>query len=88
MLHEIFNSADRPLNGRGWWKRCEDPWQLLAACLEVTAALRSEDPSKYISHLPIHQDGSCNGLQHYAAMGRDVAGAEQVKLVFILSLFC
>ena len=29
----------------------------------------------------VHQDGSCNGLQHYAALGRDVAGGEQVNLV-------
>lgn len=29
----------------------------------------------------IHQDGSCNGLQHYAALGRDVEGAIQVNLM-------
>jgi DNA-directed RNA polymerase len=28
----------------------------------------------------IHQDGSCNGLQHYAALGRDIEGANQVNL--------
>ena len=28
----------------------------------------------------MHQDGSCNGLQHYAALGRDVEGAYQVNL--------
>jgi DNA-directed RNA polymerase, mitochondrial len=26
-------------------------------------------------------DGSCNGLQHYAALGRDVAGAAEVNLI-------
>ena len=26
------------------------------------------------------QDGSCNGLQHYAALGRDKGGAEAVNL--------
>ena len=26
------------------------------------------------------QDGSCNGLQHYAALGRDMAGAQSVNL--------
>jgi DNA-directed RNA polymerase len=31
--------------------------------------------------LPVHQDGTCNGLQHYAAMGRDIEGAEQVNLI-------
>lgn len=33
-----------------------------------------------MSHLPIHQDGSCNGLQHYAALGRDKSGAYSVNL--------
>lgn len=33
-----------------------------------------------MSSFPIHQDGSCNGLQHYAALGRDSAGAGSVNL--------
>jgi DNA-directed RNA polymerase, mitochondrial len=28
----------------------------------------------------VHQDGTCNGLQHYAALGGDVIGARQVNL--------
>ena len=28
----------------------------------------------------VSQDGSCNGLQHYAALGRDDAGAKSVNL--------
>jgi DNA-directed RNA polymerase len=34
-----------------------------------------------VSRIPVHQDGTCNGLQHYAAMGRDLEGAKQVNLV-------
>ena len=33
-----------------------------------------------MSTLPIHQDGSCNGLQHYAALGRDDLGGKAVNL--------
>lgn len=33
-----------------------------------------------MSHLPVHMDGSCNGLQHYAAMGGDELGAALVNL--------
>lgn len=40
----------------------------------------SPDPTKFVSHLPTHQDGTCNGLQHYAALGGDKAGAAQVNL--------
>jgi DNA-directed RNA polymerase, mitochondrial len=58
----------------------DEPWQCLAACIELTSALRSEDPESYLSQLPVHQDGSCNGLQHYAALGGDCEGARQVNL--------
>ncbi len=60
--------------------RAEDPWQCLATCFELKAALDTPDPTKYISHLPVHQDGTCNGLQHYAALGGDEWGARQVNL--------
>ncbi|XP_076057665.1 mitochondrial RNA polymerase [Oratosquilla oratoria] len=80
VMDDIIDSADNPLNGRRWWVESDEPWQTLAACKELTAALRSDDPSEFVSHLPIHQDGSCNGLQHYAALGRDKSGAESVNL--------
>lgn len=77
----IVESVRNPLNGSRWWLQAEDPWQCLAACHEIKAAMESPDPTKFVSHLPIHQDGTCNGLQHYAALGGDVWGAEQVNLV-------
>lgn len=78
---EIVDSADRPLEGARWWAQGDKPFQTLAACLEVVAAVRSGNPELYVSRLPVSQDGSCNGLQHYAALGRDIEGAEQVNLV-------
>jgi DNA-directed RNA polymerase len=69
------------IKGRQWWVNSDEPWQTLAACMEVANALRCpEGPEAYVCHLPIHQDGSCNGLQHYAALGRDTVGAESVNL--------
>jgi DNA-directed RNA polymerase len=79
-LDEVIDSANTGLHGRRWWLQAEDPWQLLAACCELRNALQLPDPTEYISHLPIHQDGSCNGLQHYAALGGDKVGAQQVNL--------
>jgi hypothetical protein len=29
--------------------------------------------------LPVHMDGSCNGLQHYAALGRDEVSLELAR---------
>lgn len=79
-LSKIRDSVARPLDGQKWWMKAEDPWQCLATCQELVRALDSPDPIQYKSHLPIHQDGSCNGLQHYAALGGDMAGARQVNL--------
>lgn len=82
ILHlEILDSADNPWDGRRWWTHNENPWQVLACCKEIAKAIRSRDHREYISHFPIHQDGSCNGLQHYAALGRDPGGAMAVNLV-------
>jgi DNA-directed RNA polymerase, mitochondrial len=79
-ISDVKDSANRPLDGKRWWLSAEDPWQCLAACFELKQALDLEDPTSYVSHLPVHQDGSCNGLQHYAALGGDIAGAKQVNL--------
>ncbi|KAI0070874.1 DNA/RNA polymerase [Panus rudis PR-1116 ss-1] len=79
-IEDIMDSAKDPLNGRGWWQKADDPWQCLAACKELTAALESGDPHNFLSDLPVHQDGTCNGLQHYAALGGDTTGARQVNL--------
>lgn len=79
-LDDILDSANKGLHGKRWWLEAEDPWQCLAACCELRNALRESDPTQYLSRLPIHQDGSCNGLQHYAALGGDAIGAQQVNL--------
>ena len=79
-LTDIYDSVDNPLGGSKWWLGAEDPWQCLAACKELRSALQLPDPTCYVSQLPIHQDGTCNGLQHYAALGGDISGAQQVNL--------
>ncbi|XP_012275000.1 DNA-directed RNA polymerase, mitochondrial [Orussus abietinus] len=80
IMDDILDSAENPLTGKMWWAEAEEPWQTLAACMEISAALGSPDPEKYVSKFPVHQDGSCNGLQHYAALGRDQPGAVSVNL--------
>ncbi|XP_068730519.1 DNA-directed RNA polymerase, mitochondrial-like [Montipora capricornis] len=81
LMEDVLDSANNPLTGRGWWMTSDDPWQTLATCMEIADALRSPDPTQFISHQPVHQDGSCNGLQHYAALGQDSYGAKQVNLM-------
>lgn len=72
---EIMDSADNPLDGQRFWEQADDPFQFLAAAFEFTEAMSSGDPASYVSYLPINMDGSCNGLQHLSAMGRDRVGA-------------
>ncbi|KZO97648.1 DNA/RNA polymerase [Calocera viscosa TUFC12733] len=79
-LDDIYDSATKPLEGRRWWLGADDPWQCLAACIELHNALESPNPLEFESSLPVHQDGTCNGLQHYAALGGDGQGAQQVNL--------
>jgi hypothetical protein len=52
-------------------------WHLLAP----VSTQQSLQPEEYPSSLPVHMDGSCNGLQHYAALGRDEAGGRAVNLL-------
>lgn len=64
-----------------WWTTAEDPWQTLATCIELANAwTHPQGPEAYVTSLPVQQDGSCNGLQHYAALGRDTLGALHVNL--------
>lgn len=79
-IESVVASANDPLTNR-WWLKADKPWQTLAACFELKAALDLDDPTTYLSDLPVHQDGSCNGLQHYAALGGDTWGASAVNLV-------
>ena len=64
-----------------WWQTADAPWQALATCFEIVRAIDSGNPETYACALPVHQDGSCNGLQHYAALGRDELGGSRVNLL-------
>jgi DNA-directed RNA polymerase len=79
-MDKVYDCARNPLDGSKWWTEADEPFQALATCIELVDAIESGDPERFQSRLPIHQDGSCNGLQHYAALGRDEAGAYAVNV--------
>lgn len=58
-----------------WWEQADDPWQFLAACM----AWQDKCHGRPV-HLPIQQDGTCNGYQHLAAMTRSPQLGRAVNL--------
>jgi DNA-directed RNA polymerase len=84
----IVDSARNPLDGYRFWCAqdlegntiADEPWGFLATCFEWADAHDLTDPTLYESCLPIQQDGSCNGLQHLSAMGRDPIGAKATNV--------
>lgn len=76
--NNILAAARDPLNFT-WWSRAENPWQFLAFCTEWNGwKLEGEN---FLTTLPISADGSCNGIQHYAALMRDTKEGAAVNLV-------
>ena len=61
------------------WTEASKPFQFLAACYELTDAMKADDLS-FETHLPVNFDGSCSGIQHLCAMTRDLQGGSLVNL--------
>eukprot|EP00548_Thalassiothrix_antarctica_P005581 CAMPEP_0194132834 /NCGR_PEP_ID=MMETSP0152-20130528/3204_1 /TAXON_ID=1049557 /ORGANISM="Thalassiothrix antarctica, Strain L6-D1" /LENGTH=1031 /DNA_ID=CAMNT_0038828011 /DNA_START=95 /DNA_END=3190 /DNA_ORIENTATION=- len=79
-MSNIRAAVENPLGENRWWMTLDDPFQGLATCHEIVQAIDSGDPEAYECSLPVHMDGSCNGLQHYAALGLDLVGGKAVNL--------
>jgi len=80
-MENVRESVRDPFSGNKWWMELDDPFQGLATCREIVHAIDSGNPESYMCSLPVHMDGSCNGLQHYAAIGRDAVGGKAVNLL-------
>lgn len=70
LIHRVAEDPTKNLE----WLEGENPWQALATMFEISEAIKSGDPASYPCRLHVHVDGSCNGMQHYAAFGRDSSG--------------
>ena len=60
-------------------KEADSPFQFLAFCFEWAGWCEQGDG--FVSHLPVSADGSCNGLQHFAAMLRSSTTGKEVNLI-------
>ena len=75
----ILDCAYDALDGTRAWLDADKPWAALAACNEWAGfQLHGDD---FVSHLPIPQDGSCSGLQHFSAILHDEVGGAATNLI-------
>ena len=76
--HDMIMSIKADAHNDRSWIHADKPFQFLAACFEYGKV--KENGLGYESNLPIHIDGSCNGLQHFSAMFRDNQGGLATNL--------
>lgn len=72
--------AADPLRNTEWSDQADKKhrWQALAAIYDWVAFL--DHGFGYVSHAPVAVDGTCNGIQHFAAMMRDEDVGKHVNL--------
>lgn len=75
----ILSCASDPINDLWWAKEADKPFEFLAFCKEWEGYINN--PNDFYSHLPVSADGSCNGLQHFAAMLRSETTGKEVNLI-------
>jgi DNA-directed RNA polymerase, mitochondrial len=81
--HRIIQAARDPFADL-WWADADEPLQFFAFAVEWANwidAYREGKGDEYECGLPVSQDGSCNGLQHFSAMLRDSVGGAATNLV-------
>ena len=83
----LLSYAESPKVNQGWMK-ADAPWCFLAGCIELKKLREWEEKNAhkgltlfdYESSMEGYVDGSCNGMQHLAALTRDEVTAEHVNL--------
>ena len=74
-MQEIREFAADPAGTVEQWSRADNPFQFLLACMGLAY------PDEVGARLPVQVDGSCNGIQHLCAAGRDAQGGAHVNLL-------
>ena len=64
-----------------FWTEADSPVSFLAWALEYAAFVAGGESPDFVSHLPLGQDGTCNGLQHYSGLLADAVGGRAVNLI-------
>ncbi len=80
LMTELTRREFDPLDWSAW-EDADKPFDALATAHELHTALSMDNPYLFRSFRPIAMDGSCNGLQHLSAMGRDSIAGREVNLL-------
>ena len=78
--HDLFIRIATDPKGTKDWAFSDSPFQFLAWCFEYKSFCDAKRSTGFVSYLPIQVDGTCNGLQHYAALLKDRKAAKSVNL--------
>jgi DNA-directed RNA polymerase len=78
---DILMCARYPEDAYDYWSQADSPFCFLQACFEYDAWMRSGFSEDFESTIAVAMDGSCSGLQHYAALTRSSQEAHHVNLV-------
>lgn len=74
MLQEV---AHEPFRDRRWLQ-ADEPFMALRGAMEWAGLC--QQGTGYVSHMPVHFDATCSGLQHFSALLRDAEGGFFVNL--------
>lgn len=73
----LLSVATHPLQDLRW-RDADEPFMALRGAMEWLGYC--EYGEGYVSHMPIHFDATCSGLQHFSALLRDAEGGFHVNL--------
>lgn len=72
----IVQAATDPFGqGERLWTHADSELEFFQTCVDWTKATAMDNPEQFVCTLPVHQDGSNNGLQILSLLGRDPVGA-------------
>lgn len=75
---EIRDVVDNPIKST-FWTEADEPLLFLAWCYEYVAY--KDNPTTFLSHIPIALDATCSGIQIYSGLLLDREGALAVNVI-------
>lgn len=78
---ETFINEEYDTQKRQLFEEADDPWQFLAACIEIYDYHHSNEGEDFKSHFILGLDATQSGIQNLSALALDVEGAKKVNLI-------